>query len=190
MNEKPNNTRSRARWWILAAALVFATGAIITVLGKDAVQTLVRHSPYHDDGSFHRAIGGADRIVVRAGGFDCCGSIKNDTVLFSITNPSTVAEVAAHIRFEPITIANSFMESCLCCGYPGVDWYRGTKRIAITAMQHGRGVRWKGFTTARFLGMTIGYGDLPLTAQSQQWLRNWFEAHGVPTKDSAPARIG
>jgi hypothetical protein len=190
MKEQRDVKRPRALWWIAAVAVVLAAVvSLVAFWGKDGLRTLVRHSPYRYDDSFHRTVARADRIVVRTGGFDCCGSVKNDSILFSVTDPKMVAEVAAHIRFEPVTIANSFDESCLCCGYPGIDWYRGTERIALTAMQHGRGIRWKGFTTARFLGLAMGYGDLPLSRESRDWLKNWLEAHGVSTKDKAPTII-
>lgn len=189
MREKKEEKRHRARWWIVVAALVLVAGAGVLSLGKGSLRSLVRHTPYRYDGSFHRTIARADRIVVRAGGFDCCGSVKDDSALFSLTDPSAVAEVAAHIQFEPLTITNSFLESCLCCGYPGIDWYRGKKRIALTGMQHGRAIRWKGFTTAHLFGLAIGHGDLPLTTESQRWLKNWFEAHGVPSKETSSTRI-
>lgn len=190
MKEKRGKKRGPTVRWVIAATVVLvAVVAVVALWGKDGLRALVRHTPYRYDGSFHRTLSDADRIVVRAGGFDCCGSVKHDPLLFSVTDPKAVAEVAAHIQFEPITVVNSFAESCLCCGYPGMDWYKGKTRIALTALQHGRAIRWNGFTTARFLGIAIGYGDLPLTAESHDWLEKWFEGRGVDTKGSVPPGI-
>ncbi len=96
-----------------------------------------------------------------------------------MTDPEEVEAVRAHIAFQPRTTTDSFMETCMCCGEPGMDWYRGDQRIALTAMQHGHSIRWRGFSTSRLLGFTIGYGDGPLTEESQAWLKEWFQSHGV-----------
>jgi len=50
--------------------------------------------------------------------------------------------------------------SCECVGYPGIDWYRGRERIAVTSVQHYRAIRWKDFPT-----------DAVLTPESAAWLK-------------------
>jgi len=67
----------------------------------------------------------------------------------------------------------------MCCGSPGIDWYKGGKRIALTSVQHGHAIRWRGFSTMRILGFRVGYGDGPLTDESQVWLKDWFKSHGI-----------
>ena len=57
---------------------------------------------------------------------------------------------------------------CACSGYPGMDWYRGKQRIALTSIQHGRAVRWEGFQ-----------GDAQLTQESGAWLVRWLVQHEV-----------
>jgi hypothetical protein len=106
----------------------------------------------------------ADRIVVRAGGFNCCGPVDDQEVLFEVMDPDELAEVRAHLQFVPGEPSGG----CLCCGFPGMDWYRGKTRIALTSIQHGFALRWTGFP-----------GDAHFTEESAQWLRQWFERHGL-----------
>ena len=113
---------------------------------------------------FHRTISSTDKIVVRDGGYDCCGPVDGQKVLFEVVDPMELAEVRNHICFAPGTPS----DGCLCCGYPGIDWYCGNKRIALTSVQHGVALRWKGFP-----------GDAHFTEESAQWLRQWFKRHGL-----------
>jgi hypothetical protein len=53
------------------------------------------------------------------------------------------------------------------------------KRIVFAAVQHGQGIRWRGFSTMRILGFRVGYGDGPLTQESQDWMKEWFRSHGI-----------
>ena len=92
---------------------------------------------------FKELTGTADRIVIREGGFDCCGKVgtteKDGKWLLVITNAAEIAEFNALFEFT------EDCGECMCCGYPGIDWYRKGKRITLTAMQHGHSLRWKGF---------------------------------------------
>jgi hypothetical protein len=115
-------------------------------------------------GQFHRCIATADRIVVRDGGYDCCEPVDGQKVLFEVTDRAEITEVAARIEFP----REQGMGFCMCCGYPGIDWYRGGRRLALTSVQHGRGLRWKGFP-----------GDAGLTEASADWLVEWLAKHGV-----------
>ena len=116
------------------------------------------------DGSFHRRIARADRIVIRDGGFDCCRSVKGQKALLEITDPEAIGDFNRHLAFK----AHQPWTVCMCCGYPGIDWYRGGKRIALTSVQHGRAIRWDGFP-----------GDAALTEPSSAWLVDWFLMHGI-----------
>ena len=69
----------------------------------------------------------------------------------------------------------------MCCGYPGIDWYKGKKRLALTAVQHGMGIRWKKFGTS-YVGPIRFYGDVPLTTDSALWLIDWLRGHGVTNR--------
>jgi hypothetical protein len=116
-------------------------------------------------GSFHKVVSGADRIVIRNGGYDCHGPVDDDEVLLTITNAVQLADFTRMIRFE----TNQTVDACMCCGYPGVDWFQGTNRLALTGVQHGTGLRWKGFP-----------GDAAFTQESSLALAKWLLKHGIP----------
>jgi len=122
-----------------------------------------KHERSHD-GQLHKQISEADRIVVRDGGFDCCRSVEKDKVLFEVTDPAELAEVHRRLEFK----RGQEGGSCLCCGYPGIDWYKGDTRLALTALQHGCALRWKGFAD-----------DAPLTRESSEWIVEWLASHGA-----------
>ncbi|HNY11089.1 MAG TPA: hypothetical protein PKK26_05805 [Candidatus Wallbacteria bacterium] len=115
------------------------------------------------DDPFHRAIKDADRIVIREGGYDCCGPVNKQKVLAVITDPIEIKDISKNIKFS-VWQSNS---KCLCCGYPGIDWYRGGKLLALTAIQHGTAIRWKGFDH-----------DKEFTFVSAGWLGSWLS--GIP----------
>ncbi|MHB1036640.1 MAG: hypothetical protein ACYC35_18090, partial [Pirellulales bacterium] len=117
---------------------------------------------------FHRAIEAADRLVIRHGGFDCCGSVDGQRILFDVVDPAQIAEVRQNLEF----VWGLPDRGCACCGYPGMDWYCGQTRVALTSVQHWKAIRWSGFK-----------GDAHLTAESSLWLEQWLKAHGV-TSDS------
>ncbi len=169
---------SRKAKWIIVAVLLVAFGTTLAFTWEKCLRALIYHRPLRYDAPFHPAIADADRIVVRSGGFDCCHPLKDTNILFQVTDPKDVAAVKTNIRFQAKTTTNAFYETCLCCGCPGIDWYKGTKRIALTAMQHGDSIRWRGFSTTRILGFRVGYGDGPLTDESREWLGKWFKLHG------------
>lgn len=152
------------------------------ISGKDPPQQLaLRFEPIRfDQQGFHAVVAGCDRMVVRKGGFTCHGDVDRDPVLLELTNRVEVQAFARSVQFAPVLSTNTMLETCLCCGYPGIDWYIGKRRVAVTAVQHLKRLRWDGFTGARVLSVPYGYGDAPLTLGSSQWLSNWFQQHGVP----------
>jgi hypothetical protein len=105
-----------------------------------------------------------DRVVVRDGGFDCCGPVDDDKVLLEITDPNKLDELMKNIEVQKY---HTF-RGCGCCGYPGVDWYKGNERLALTSIQHGHSIRWKGFK-----------GDAYLTEDSSAWIIHWLKKHGI-----------
>lgn len=58
--------------------------------------------------------------------------------------------------------------SCMCCGHPGVDWWKGDVLVARTAVQHLQGLRRKGL-----------YGDACLVPESRKLLGEWFAARNI-----------
>ncbi|MCI5221353.1 MAG: hypothetical protein D3924_01380 [Candidatus Electrothrix sp. AR4] len=177
------NKRNWIRRAIITCVLV-GVALLAAFKWQDGLRRLViSHKPVQYDQPFGPVIAEADRIVVRGGGFDCCGPVDETAVLFTVTEPEEVADVARHIRFTQRTTTNSLSEACMCCGGPGIDWYKGKKRVALTAMQHGYAIRWRGFSTMRILGFRVGYGDGPLTEESQAWLKEWFRSHGIEPEE-------
>ena len=59
----------------------------------------------------------------------------------------------------------------MCCGHPGIDWWKGGERLALTSMQHGQALRWNTFSD-----------DYPFTAESAEALARWFEERGISLK--------
>ena len=125
--------------------------------------------------AFANTIALADKIVIRDGGFDCCSSIDKHKVLFVVTDKDEIETVRSNIRF----IKDARRDRCMCCGGPGMDWYKGDKRM-VTAFQHGVAIRWSGFAAPRRpFRPRDGYGDFTLTEKSQAWLKEWFKSHGL-----------
>lgn len=113
------------------------------------------------DLKFRHAVKDADRVVVRDGGFNCCQkNVDDQPILCEITNRAEVAAFGKQIRFSGIGF------KCCCCGHPGIDWWQGDRKIALTAMHHGRALRWSGFSM----------GDAQLTTASRQKLKEWLDA--------------
>ena len=121
--------------------------------------------PWIFDGKFYDLITKADRVVIRNGGFDCCGSVDKQKVLLTITNQQDIAKLNDCIQIQ----TNQDWNACMCCGYPGLDWYIGNTRIALTGVQHGRAIRWKDFP-----------GDGFLTDDSSRNLSKWLFDHHIP----------
>ena len=160
----PNNpsvsaSESRKRWLrplllgvLCSCALVVAWGGICMGLGN----------PSKDISRFRNNLSGADRILVRDGGFNCCGPTENDVPLFEVTDPSEIEDILANLECTAVT------DQCSCCGFPGIDWYKGGQRIALTSLQHGKAIRWDG---SKY--------DLRLSVKSGRWLVRWLVRHGV-----------
>lgn len=147
---------------------------------ESLLRVLVYHKPVHLDEAFHEAIAEADRIDIRRGGFDCCEPVNSDPVLFTVSGRAAVKQIASHIHLQSLKITDSSeLGECGCCGYPGMDWYRGQKRVALTSVHHGKALRWGGFSTTRIMGRTVGYADAPLMPESGAWLTNWLAEHGA-----------
>jgi hypothetical protein len=119
---------------------------------------------WNDDGSFQRAIKGADRINIRDGGYNCCHPVTRQKILVTITNIEEITSFGESFVFK----SNQGQKVCLCCGYPGIDWYLGKKLLALTALQHGHGLRWKGFP-----------GDISFTKESSERIVRWLKSHGI-----------
>lgn len=115
---------------------------------------------------FATLIAQADKIVVRSGGYVCCTTnVDNQPILATITNATEIAEFNAMLRFHR---RYPYLSNCLCCGYPGVDWWIGERKIVLSSVQHCQALRWKGFS-----------GDMPFIKESSEELEKWLIGHGV-----------
>lgn len=141
----------------------------ILLVALAGCQTPMQFSrPYQ--GELHRQIASSDRIVVRDGGQVCCTKPRDmlkQPVYFTVTNQAEIADVVTHTTFDPVLKYNP----CACCGHPGIDWYRGQKRLAITTWKHGYGI----LMEDGFVGN--------LTPESKTWLRAWLLSHGLKEED-------
>ena len=115
--------------------------------------------------NFTNLIATADKIVIRDGGYDCHGPKADEQpVLFVVTNASEIAEFNAQIKF----VVEDDMSWCMCCGHPGIDWWKDGRRIVLTSAHHGDSLRWCDFPC-----------DLPFTPDSAKALAKWFQDRGL-----------
>jgi hypothetical protein len=117
-------------------------------------------------GQFHEAVRQADRIVVRDGGFKGPTPLDQQRILFQITDPAEVRRLSEGLRFQP----DQKPSPCSHWGYPGIDWYQGERRLAMTAVLHYKMIRWDRFP---------GDNDAVLTSESATWLKRWLLGHGI-----------
>ncbi len=147
----------------------FFTGSAPTNLPKYVPEV------WTNTGAFARLIAKADRVVIRNGGFDCCGPVDDDDSLAVLTNAQAVAAFNSTIT---LVKTQEVGFSCMCCGFPGVDWYQGTNRLALTGIQHGEALRWKGFPS-----------DIAFTPESSRALAKWFLDHNIPDRHGELKKI-
>ena len=121
-------------------------------------------SMFSETDRFQEAVAEADRVVIRDGGFGCCTKPERDPVLLVLTDPKEIAELRGIFRFKDLG-SNS---SCMCCGHPGIDWWKGDELLARTAVQHLTALRWKGF-----------HGDAELTPEASEALSAWFAGRSI-----------
>ena len=115
---------------------------------------------------FAKLVATADKIVVRKGGYICHSkNVDEQPVAAVITNASEIAAFNDSLRFYRHYPG---MSNCMCCGYPGIDWWVGDKKIVLSNVQHCRALRWEGFG-----------GDMPLVKDSSKKLRSWLQDHGI-----------
>lgn len=114
--------------------------------------------------TFQNAVQHSNEIVIHAKGYENTAS-RHRTVFLRMTDPDAISEFNSNIRFK-----RSFGgERCGCQGFPGIDWFHGTERIAYAGLQHETHVRWTPYSY-----------DMPMTDTSRQWLARYMAQHGVP----------
>ncbi len=162
---------------ILPVSCIGAFAALIIHMDWEKITHRPIEWKYNNE--FHNAIRGADRIVVRDGGFDCCGPVDKQKIIFEIKDQKEIESLYNHLQFDP----NGYTDICLCCGYPGIDWYKGNSRLALTSIQHIGKLRWKGFKAGYKWPGKSNIGDAPLTYESAIWIKKWLMAHGIKEKN-------
>ena len=157
---QPDKEALRARWKSLDY-LQFAPQ------NEDGAPKYVMISLFSETERFQEAIAAADRVVIRDGGFGCCTKPERDPVLLELKDPKEIAELRGIFRFKD----RGSNAECMCCGHPGIDWWKGDKLLARTAVQHLTALRWKRF-----------HGDAELTSEAAEALTAWFAARSAPSK--------
>lgn len=109
---------------------------------------------------FRAMVRDADRVIIRDGGGLCHSDPDREPSLYEITNKTEIAEFNQMFRFF------SQKMRCRCCGYPGVDWWRNGKRIAVSAIHHGIALRIEGKSF-----------DWHLSPRSQKRIKEWLRTH-------------
>ena len=103
----------------------------------------------------------ADRIRVRTGGL-CHRRREDERILFEVTDAAAVERAWPLLRVaedEPVG-------TCMCCGEPTIELYRGERLVAEVGFHHGKSLRWRGWPSD---GMLV----------DADALCTWMEAHGA-----------
>ena len=121
-------------------------------------------SMFSETDRFQEAVAEADRVVIRDGGFGCCTKPERDPVLLVLTDTKEIAELRGIFKFKD----RGSNSECMCCGHPGIDWWKGDELLARTAVQHLTALRWKRFN-----------GDAELTPEASEALSAWFAGRSI-----------
>ena len=124
-NAMDNRSKSKARVYAVALCLC---GFLLYSLLRSFTLNM----------QFRAMVRDADRVVIRDGGGLCHSNPDREPSLYEITNKTEIAEFNRLFRFS------SPKMQCKCCGYPGIDWWRDGKRIAVAAIHHGTALRIEG----------------------------------------------
>jgi hypothetical protein len=119
------------------------------------------------NGIFHKTVAQTDKIVVRDGGYDT-EAIGIAKILYESKDPKEIKKLLSILQFDKKQEGGE----CDCYGYPGIDWYKGKKRLATTALQAGSGFNWEEFPN-----------EASLTKKSSKLIIKWLKKRGIK-KDS------
>ena len=162
--------RPKGRWQRFREVIVYFLSAFHLLLVGLWMHFVLGYFGMALNARFGAMTNGADHVVIRDGGGLCHSNSDREPSLCEITNKEEIAGLNALFRFS-----GSKLLRCRCCGYPGVDWWRGGKRIASLSIHHGEAVRVDG----------EGF-DWRLTRDSGQLIEKWLKEHcGVSSKDGA-----
>jgi hypothetical protein len=154
--------KSLGKWRVWLVSLLAPLAVLQVVIGLAALWHGSLVGDQRQIMRFKSKIAGADRVVIRKGGGGCCSDQDKDDVLYVITNKTELAEFGKMFRFSGSSMP------CGCCGYPGVDWWKGGERLVISAIHHGGALSVKGSAD-----------NLELSRFSRLALSKWFKEHCV-----------
>lgn len=112
------------------------------------------------------AIEGTDRLRIRTGG-NCHRSPEDEVVCAELTTHDTIRELLDLLEVDDCA---SDM-SCMCCGSPTFEFYRGSDLLAAVSLHHVSHLRWS---------QGKWPGDVYLAGSSGPDLARWLAQHGAP----------
>ena len=89
---EPPRHRNRVRALLVVISSIVLLGFGIAFWPKEG--------EWRYTGQLHSIIATADRIVVRDGGFDCCGPVDKEDILFEVTDLAEIREVLQNLEFR------------------------------------------------------------------------------------------
>ncbi|MHC4914519.1 MAG: hypothetical protein ACYTGB_03425 [Planctomycetota bacterium] len=120
--------------------------------------------------ALHTAVKGAGRLRVRTRG-GCCRNVPLEETLVEVTDPRELRAFVRKIRVENSWLGASH---CSCCGWPTLEFYRGSALLATVSVHHGHGLRWHDGKWN---------GDRTLREASGEFLRGWLELRGATKEE-------
>jgi len=114
-----------------------------------------------------------DRLVVRSGG-TCHRNHTEEKILFETKSLEKIRELVESIDINEAESDSS----CMCCGFPTLEFYQETKLLAMVGVQHGGALRWGPWPA-----------DGMLTANSSSSFNKWMTKHGIPSRESRQRNI-
>ena len=152
--------KSLGKWRVWLVSLLAPLAVLQVVIGLAALWHGSLVGDQRQIMRFKSKIARADRVVIRKGGGGCCSDPDKDDVLYVITNKTELAEFGKMFHFSGAGL------QCACCGYPGIDWWKGDERLVISAIHHGGALGVKGSAV-----------NLGLSRFSRLALSKWFKEH-------------
>lgn len=109
-----------------------------------------------------------DRVRVRSGG-TCHRDPDAEQTLAEERNSDQIRRLIDSIRIVP----NQGGLTCMCCGNPSLEFYRGEELVVTLGYHHGKNLRWRDHWN----------GDAVLTQESRDWINAWLKERGVQAEN-------
>ena len=186
----------KKKWLKISLAVIGIVIILLVTLAAVGIWVIKKHPDWIvvdqpltiEAAGFDRLADKCDKIVIRDGGFDCCYRTDNDLVLAEITDSVTIREFFDNIKFAGTQIKD---RQCECCGRPGIDFYHNAKLLAVTSVQHGKYLRWSGFSLQRlrWINLQVGFNDVPFTPESAEFLQKLMSRYQTKPIPDAPPTV-